>query len=232
MNINKFSSSTELSECASNLIVSEIIAKPNLLLCIATGNSPTETYQQLAAKKDKFSTEKLRIIKLDEWGGISPTNLESCDTYIRKYINNPLGIKEQNYIAFKSNPTEPDVETARIQAYLDKSGAIDVCILGLGANGHIAFNEPAFSLQPFCHKATLTEKSLQHSMSKNMGNEMPSYGLTLGMANILQSKKIIIIISGNGKEEIIKQFLSKRISTILPASFLWLHSNVECLMIE
>ena len=193
MNIRKFKNFKELSNCASDLIVSEIQSNSNLLLCIATGNSPTETYQQLAIKKNKFSPEKLRIIKLDEWGGISPTNPESCDTYIRKYINKPLGIKEQNYIAFNSNPNEPQAETARIQTYLDENGSIDVCILGLGANGHIAFNEPSEHLQPYCHIATLTEKSLQHSMAKNMGDETPIYGLTLGMANILQSKKIIMI---------------------------------------
>ncbi|MEI6751756.1 MAG: 6-phosphogluconolactonase [Paludibacter sp.] len=231
MNIRKFRTNSELSDYASDLIVSEIDVKPNLLLCIATGNSPSETYQKLAQKKDKFSTEELRIIKLDEWGGISPTNPESCETYIRTYINKPLGITEENYIAFNSNPAEPLDEAARIQTYLDKNGAIDVCILGLGANGHIAFNEPSAYLQPYCHKATLTEKSMEHSMAKNMGNEMPTYGLTLGMANILQSKKIIMIIAGKGKEDIIKRFLSKEINTNLPASFLWLHPNVECLMI-
>ena len=231
MNIRKFRTNSELSDYASDLIVSEIDVKPNLLLCIATGSSPTETYQKLAQKKDKFSTEELRIIKLDEWGGISPTNPESCETYIRTYINKPLGITEENYITFNSNPAEPLDEVARIQTYLDENGAIDVCILGLGANGHIAFNEPSAYLQPFCHKATLTEKSMEHSMAKNMGNEMPTYGLTLGMANILQSKKIIMIIAGKGKEDIIKRFLSKEINTNLPASFLWLHPNVECLMI-
>ena len=232
MNIRKFKSSKELSGCASDLIISEIVSKPNLLLCIATGNSPTETYQQLVNKKNEFHTDKLRIIKLDEWGGISPANPESCDTYIRTYINNPLNITEENYIAFNSNPTEPLAETARIQTYLDENGSIDVCILGLGANGHIAFNEPSAFLQPYCHIATLTEQSLQHSMAINMGNETPTYGLTLGMSNILQSKKIIMIISGKGKEEMIKLFLSKQITTNLPASFLWLHPNVECLMVD
>jgi galactosamine-6-phosphate isomerase len=231
MNVRKFKSSQALSDYASELIVKDVIEKPDLLMCVATGSSPTETYKKLTEKIGYFKTDHLRIIKLDEWGGISLADPQSCETYIRQNIILPLKINEKNYISFNSNPANPPAEVIRIQKLLDKNGPIDLCILGLGANGHIAFNEPADFLEPNCHIASLAESSLQHKMAKNMG-EIPSYGLTLGMADILQSKKIILIISGKNKQTITTKFLKKEISTALPASFLWLHTYAECLILE
>lgn len=233
MNIHIFPDYHALSSQASSLIISELKLKPNLLLCTATGNSPTLAYQHLAEayqqQQEIFS--ELRIIKLDEWGGVSMDNPQSCEAYLRKYILTPLHISPNRYLGFDSKAESPEKECDRINQLLVQQGSIDVCVLGLGINGHIAFNEPATNLEPYAHVAKLSSESMQHSMSIAM-NEQISYGLTLGMANILQSKLILILVSGEVKREIAQKFLSGKITSDLPASLLWLHHNTICLIDE
>jgi galactosamine-6-phosphate isomerase len=101
--------------------------------------------------------------------------------------------------------------------------------LGLGKNGHIAFNEPAEVLNPDFHKAILAESTIAHDPALSTGEE-PAYGLCLGMEGIMQSKKIIFLITGKGKQEAVKRIMERKIGTDCPASFLWMHPNVECLI--
>ena len=231
MDISFVKDTTTMAEMASTLIAEAIRQKPNLLLCAATGNSPTETYKLLVAQKANFDSSQLRVIKLDEWGGVAMDNPQTCDQYLQQHLIKPLEISPERYFAFQSNSENPVDEIAAMQTILAVSGPIDVCILGLGLNGHIAFNEPAELLEPNCHIATLSEKSMQHSMASEMGTN-PTYGLTLGMADILQSKLIIMLVSGQNKKAIIGKFLSKKITSQIPASFLWLHNNVQCFIDE
>jgi len=220
-----------ISNKACEIIIKELHRRPGMLLCTASGTSPLSTYQLLARKykEDPNLFDRLRILKLDEWGGIRMDNPQSCEVYLQKNIVQPLHISTDRYIAFNTNPDQPEEECVRIASYLKQNGPIDICMLGLGLNGHIAFNEPADHMQPHCHITLLSEKSLNHSMANRMG-EMPTFGITIGMADILQSKKIILLVTGSGKKEIISKFLSGRITTNLPASFLWLHPEVVCLV--
>jgi galactosamine-6-phosphate isomerase len=220
-----------ISNKASEIIIDELQRRHGMLLCTASGSSPLLTYQLLARKykEDPGLFGNLRILKLDEWGGIRMDNPQSCEVYLQKNIVQPLHISTDRYIAFNTNPGQPEEECIRIASWLKQNGPIDICVLGLGLNGHIAFNEPADHLQPHCHIISLSEKSLQHSMATRMG-EMPAFGITIGMADILQSRKIIMLVTGPGKKEIISKFLSGRITSELPASFLWLHPEVVCMV--
>ena len=221
----------ELSRKAGDLIIAEIKRKKNLLICAATGGSPAETYRLLGQKFQEQPKlfDQLRIIKLDEWGGIPMDHPATCETYLKMYLTDPLQISPERYIGFNSNPDDPALECRNIQDKLTREGPIDLCILGIGMNGHVAFNEPAAFLQPDCHVSDLSPSSLQHTMASKMEIK-PSYGLTLGMAGIMQSKMILMLISGSQKKSITEQFLTKKISTAVPASFLWLHPRVFCLI--
>lgn len=231
MKIDILNTYEELSRKAKDIIIQEIKKNRNLLLCTATGGTPTETYDLLnnEYRKNPELFEQLRIIKLDEWGGI-PMNYEgTCESYLQQHLIQSLHISGSRYIGFNSNPEDPQLECMNIQDKLDKEGPIDLCILGLGMNGHLAFNEPAKFLQPNCHLAELSAMSLQHPMASEMELK-PTYGLTLGMADILHSKMLLILINGSQKRKIVRKFLSKKITSSIPASFLWLHPNVICLI--
>lgn len=229
MNIKYCADYDEMSQLASDSIVSDLKKHTKQLICTATGNSPTGTYERLANhfKVNPNGFNELVIAKLDEWGGIDSNEKSTCESYIQAKIVQPLKISQERYIAFNSNPVSPKKECERIQLALGKKGPIDICILGLGRNGHIGFNEPANTLTPNCHVAELTAASLNHQMINALGKK-PSYGLTLGMADILSSNKIILLVTGAKKKEVIEKLLTKKISTYLPASFLWLHDQVEC----
>ncbi len=229
MEIQHCSKYSEMSLKASKILISQIKEKPSSLLGVATGNSPKGLYELLAGAAQKNPTffKDLGIVKLDEWGGIPMDAPNSCESFIQDRILGPLQVPQSNYISFNSNPNFPEQECLRVQNELQNSGPLDVCILGLGKNGHVGFNEPALNLVPNCHRAELSKESQQHQMVNSLEHK-PAYGLTLGMGDILNSKMIILLITGSGKDGITKDLLKPRISTSLPASFLWLHSNVKC----
>ncbi len=229
MKIQYCSDYDAMSQMSCDSIVSDLRKRQRHFICTATGNSPTGTYKKLAKVFNGHPKlfNELIITKLDEWGGIDSNEPSSCESYIQEKIVQPLAIPQNRYISFKSNPVSPKKECDRIQIEIQKKGPIDICILGLGQNGHIGFNEPSNTLTPNCHVAKLTTDSVNHQMI-NAQNKKPTYGLTLGMTDILQSKKIILLLTGSKKKEVIKKLLSKQITTNLPASFLWLHNQVEC----
>jgi galactosamine-6-phosphate isomerase len=231
MIIEYFDNYDSMSAVAADMIHAELLAKTDMLFCAATGSSPLGTYKKLVEKyqTDSSAFEKFRMIKLDEWGGIALDHPQSCQTYLNENLLGPLKISASRFISFDSRPVDKAEECKKVSAYLESNGPIDLCILGLGLNGHIAFNEPSPFLQAKCHATALTETSMQHSMASGM-EEKPTYGMTLGMAEILQAKKIILLISGAGKQHIIREFLTAKITTSLPASFLWLHPAVTCLI--
>lgn len=229
MKIQYCSDYNAMSQSSCDSIISALRKQPGQLICMSTGNSPRGTYERLASafndQPELFN--ELIITKLDEWGGIDSNEPSTCESYIQEKILQPLAIPQNRYISFQSNPDSPKKECDRIQIEIQKKGPIDICILGLGLNGHIGFNEPASTLTAHCHVAELTADSLNHHMI-NALSKKPTYGLTMGMADILQSKKIILLLTGAKKKEVIKKLLSKQISTNLPGSFLWLHNQVEC----
>jgi galactosamine-6-phosphate isomerase len=227
MLITRCNTLAELNELASALIIHELQQNPKSLVCAATGNSPTGVYKKLVGKKENINTSGLRFIKLDEWYGLGINDEGSCEKYLHEQLFNPLGISNKRYIAFDGKATEPEKELQNVTNYLDEHGPIDLCILGLGKNGHIAFNEPADTLHPHAHMALLSSTSLEHAMIKGTGEQI-KYGMTLGMTDILQSKKIILLVNGTHKNAVMQKLMEQKIRTQLPASFLWLHADVQC----
>ncbi len=223
----------EISRMAADIVITELNKRPKMLLCTASGSSPALTYQNLVEvnRQNPVLFEKMKVLKLDEWGGISMTNPESCEMFLQQNLIKPLGITNDRFISFHSDHKNPEQECHRVSTYLNENGPIDICVLGLGKNGHIAFNEPSAFMQPHCHVAELSEKSMTHPMAQNMG-ETPTYGITIGMADILQSRKIIMLVTGTGKKNIAEEFLKGIVTPFLPASFLWLHAEVYCFIDE
>jgi len=218
-----------MSNACAEIILNDLAAKPNSLMALATGNSPLGVYNQLALKhkEEPQLFNKLRIIKLDEWGGIPLENPSTCESFLQQHFIKPLNISPDRYLSFGNHADDPETECERVQTVLKDHGPIDSCVLGIGKNGHLGFNEPAETLLPHCHVVQLAKTSQQHSMVESLSHN-PTYGITLGMADILQSKKIVLLLTGEGKAATIEKFMTQKISTKLPASFLWLHPNVHC----
>jgi galactosamine-6-phosphate isomerase len=219
----------ELSRQAAELIISELRQKPGLLLCAATGASPTSTYRYLANAffEDARPFERIRLLALDEWGGLSADSPASCGAYLRQHLVQPLQIAPERFVCFRTDAEQPREECERVEAWLREHGPIDLCVLGIGLNGHIGLNEPAPAVQPGIHQAALSEMTLQHSMLRAL-SQPPAFGYTLGMADLLAAKRVLLLVHGEPKRAPMEQLMRKEISTSFPASFLWLHPRVTC----
>jgi putative deaminase/isomerase len=231
MRISVCDDNDSLSARAAAVMFAELSAKRDPLLCAATGQSPSGAYRALveASTTRPGSLGRLRVLMLDEWGGIAGTSSESCRHYLRTRLLDPLGIPPDRCLAFEGTAEDPGAECERIRRELDRQGPIDLCVLGVGANGHIGFNEPAPFLVPHCHVETLSEATRLHAMVRSM-ERPPTFGLTLGMQEILASRRILLLVTGDGKRNVTAKLLTGRITPTLPASFLWLHGNVDCLI--
>jgi len=218
-----------MSRAAADFLIAELRRKSDLLLCTATGASPTRIYQLLAEERGRSAElfHRLRILKLDEWGGLAMDDPGSCEFYLQQHVLGPLGVSKDRYMGFQSQPRGPEAECARIRSWLNGNGPIDVCVLGLGINGHLAMNEPADALKPFAHVAQLAQTTLAHSMLAQSARK-PSYGLTLGLTDIFHAKKIVLPVSGTQKSEQLARLMNGEISTQFPASLLRLHPAVTC----
>jgi galactosamine-6-phosphate isomerase len=212
-----------LSRRAADWVSERLQNRPAALLCLAAGSTPMRTYELLAERgtKEPSLFASCRLLKLDEWGGLAINDPATCEYQLRTAIVTPLGLSDR-YMAFDSQPPDPEAECARVAGWLDKNGPIDLCVLGLGVNGHVGFNEPAEYLRPNAQVAKLSDASLGHTMLRQ-SKQRPTYGLTLGMADILRSREVLILVSGRAKLEALARLLKAKITTAFPASLLHLH---------
>jgi len=217
----------QMSRRAAARITAAIRRQPGLLLGVVTGASPTRTYERLAERRaaEPSLFRRLRVVKLDEWLGLPPRHPASCESYLRLKVLGPLGIPRSRYQGFDPRPKDAGEDCARIARWLGRNGPIDLCVLGLGRNGHLLMNEPAAALTPGPHVARLAASTRRHSMLEGL-KTLPRRGLTLGMADILQSRTILLLVSGRQKAAPLRRMLSGRVTTRCPASLLWLHPDV------
>jgi galactosamine-6-phosphate isomerase len=221
-----FTDHEAVSRHAAAWLVERLRENPPALVCLAAGATPMRTYELLAARgaDEPALFNQCRLIKLDEWGGLAPGDPAACETHLQSTLISPLGLARQ-YVGFDGQANDPEAECVRITSWLKDNGPIDTCVLGLGTNGHLGFNEPAEFLRPHAHVAKLSQASLGHSTLATAGAR-PTHGLTLGMADLLQSRHIVLLVTGAAKREPMRQLLSGQITTEFPASFLQLHASV------
>jgi galactosamine-6-phosphate isomerase len=219
-----------MSARAADFIVAELKRRPDLLLCASAGGTPTGPYEQLAARyvRQPHVFKKMRVVQIDEWVGPAPSHPATCRYDLQTKLLAPLRIERSRFRGYKSDAADPRREPRTMSQWLTKNGPIDICILGLGLNGHIAMNEPGDSLIPQAHVSKLTLQSQKHSMLATLKRK-PRFGLTLGMADILSSRKILLLVSGPTKTAILKRTMQPKVTTRLPASFLHLHPDVTVL---
>lgn len=218
-----------MSRRAAEIVWHAAQEKPDLLICLASGDTPTGAYDELAKAPEKLAAA--RFIQLDEWAGLDAEDPASCARYLQQTVLGPLDVAQERHIAFHGDAEDPAAECRRVEQALAATGPIDVCILGLGRNGHLALNEPSESLDPFCHVATLAKSSRDHPMLDDVTSDV-QHGLTLGLANILQAKFVLLLVSGERKRGPLSHLAKRQVTPALPASFLWLHPNAQCICDE
>lgn len=226
MNVETFTDYDALSLRAAEIIASTIRAIPSAHLCLATGASPLGGYRQVASLPD-LDTSLVRVTKLDEWIGVASTDEVSCEAYLQTEVIGPWRIDPRRYLAFEAETGDPEHECARIETALQEIDRFDLCVLGIGSNGHIGLNEPASELHLQAHVATLAESTRSHPMLE--GRRLTN-GMTLGLGGIFRFDHLLLLVVGESKREAWDRVRKGSVSTECPASLLHLHPRVTCLV--
>lgn len=224
MRIIGFKNYEEMSQASAQLMKQTILENQTVNICLASGGSPERTYQIFSEIVQDLDLTSLKITKLDEWCDVDPDSEYSCEKYLKERVILPLKLKDHQFIRFSPMSDDYVSECENVHTALMEN-PIDLCILGLGKNGHLGLNEPHEFLQPFAHVAELSQTTRHHAMIET--NPHIIKGMTIGLAEIMASKKVLLQVSGEGKKEIFERFMSKKLDPYLPASFLWMHPNVE-----
>ena len=223
----------DMSGAAAAQVIAAVAAKKDSLLCAATGNSPAGLYralvQEAGSKPALFGS--LRVVKLDEWLSLPAGDAATCEHFLKDSLIEPLAIAPDRYIAFDAQTVDPARECGRVQAELERQGPIDLCVLGFGRNGHVGLNEPGVSAESHCHVTKLSGETLGHAML-SASKDRPTHGMTLGIADLLSARKIVLLITGAGKEAALAKFLEGTATTEVPASLLWPHPALEIFLDE
>ena len=216
-----------MSRRAEAHIVRALRRKRGLLLGVATGDTPARTYERLAKRgaSEPGLFRRLRIVGLDEWLGLPARHPLTCASYIDRRILRPLRVARARSQRFNATAKDHRREALRMSRWLSRNGPLDLCILGLGRNGHLLMNEPAAEFPPFARVARLAPSTRRHPTLRAL-KTAPRRGLTLGLGEVLQSKAILLLVSGRHKRAALKRTLAGRVSPRCPASFLWLHPDV------
>lgn len=222
-----------LSKAAADIIQKVINAKNDAVLGLATGGTPIGTYEELINRynENKIDFSNITTINLDEYIGLDGDNTESYRYFMNNKLFNHINIDKNK--TFLPNGVAEDIEKEcrEYDKRIDEVGGIDVQILGVGNNGHIAFNEPNKYLDINTHVVELKEETIKaNSRFFDSLDEVPKKAITMGIGKIMQAKKIILLAYGKGKAEAIEGLLSSKITTENPSTILNLHPDVTLII--
>ncbi|PAT01796.1 glucosamine-6-phosphate deaminase [Candidatus Izimaplasma bacterium ZiA1] len=198
----------------------------------ATGSTPIGFYKEIvnSYQKNGVSYENLKAYNLDEYIGLNQDNQHRYNYFLNHHIFNKINVKKENIDIILDNNNPILMECDRYSDILSKN-PLDVQILGLGANGHVGFNEPGTKFNSKTRVVELNEVTIKDN-SRLFSNidEVPKHAITVGITDILNAKNIILLASGINKSEAVKKMIAGEISELCPASYLQNHNNVTVII--
>lgn len=234
MEIKVFESKKELGKGAAKYFIDLVNQKSDAVLGLATGSSPENTYLELinAYKENKVSFANVKTYNLDEYVGLDTNHPQSYYTFMQENLFKHIDIKQENI----NLPSGIGDTQLNCQLYNDKLAQteIDMQLLGIGSNGHIAFNEPGTAFDSITHCIELQKNTVADNARffDNDLTKVPTHALTMGLSNIMQAKQIVLIAYGKNKAQAIYEMVKGPITEALPASILQNHPNVVVLLDE
>ena len=234
MQVIKCKDYAEASKVASEIFTEAIKANPQIILGLATGSSPIGIYQNLIKNYQEglISFKDVKSYNLDEYVGISRDNPQSYYYFMNDNLFNHVDINKENVHVPYAHEGAYN-ESAKAYTEELKKVSVDIQLLGIGANGHIGFNEPGTAFDQETFIVTLTEKTREDNKRFfNSIDEVPTHAITMGIADIMRAKKVVLIATGANKAEAVKMLLSKEVTTDFPASALHAHADVVVVIDE
>ncbi len=213
---------------AAEIIASVIKEKPNAVLGLATGSTPIDIYRELIRmyRRGEISFRDVKTVNLDEYVSLSPTHEQSYAYFMRTNLFDKIDIKKEN--THIPNGLAPDLkeECRRYDRIIDSLSGIDIQLLGIGHNGHIAFNEPSDYFSKTTGLVELSDSTVKaNSRFFDSKESVPTWALSMGIGSILKAKRIILAAFGEGKAEILEKALFGSVTPAVPASILQFYSG-------
>ena len=228
MDIKIFDNAEQIAEAAAELYKKLLNDKPNAVLGLATGATPVPTYKKIIElyNKGELSFKDITTFNLDEYCDLDKNDKNSYYTFMHENLFNHVDIKEENVNFLDGNAKDYDAESKRYAEAIKAAGGIDLQLLGIGTNGHIAFNEPADEFTDEAFRVKLTQSTIDSNQQYFGDVPMPRYAMTMGIGSIMRSKKILLIATGDKKAKAIKAMVSGEITPQIPCSILNRHDDV------
>lgn len=233
MNVLIYESEEQIGIAAGNYMCGQVLQKPNSVLGLATGSTPLKPYSQMIElyKKGVVDFSKVTTFNLDEYVKLDVNDKNSYHSFMHENLFDHINIPEENINFLDGNAEDPEEECRRYEEKIKAAGGIDIQLLGIGSNGHIAFNEPADCFQRWSHVVTLKESTVKdNSRFFKSIDEVPTQAVTMGIGSIMQAKKILIIAIGENKAKAIKQLIGGNVTPMCPASVLQFHTDVTLML--
>ena len=218
-----------MSRRAANIISAHVILKPDCVLGLATGSTPIGAYQQLIEwyKKGDLSFAETKTVNLDEYLGLSPHHEQSYRYFMQTNLFDHIDIKQENTHVLNGLARDPQAECQAYNKLIRDLGGIDLQLLGMGHNGHIAFNEPGDDFGLETHVVDLTDSTIDANQRFfESRDEVPRHALSMGIKNIMNARRILVVVSGEEKADIVCKAFAGPVTKDVPASVLQLHPDV------
>lgn len=218
-----------MSRKAANIISAQVILKPDSVLGLATGSTPVGVYRQLAEwyHQGDLDFTRVRTVNLDEYCGLSPEHPQSYRHYMETHLFSQINIQPVNTHLPNGLASDPKAECTRYDQLIADLGGIDLQLLGIGHNGHIGFNEPDEAFGKTTHQVRLNPRTVEaNARFFEHAGEVPQFAFTMGIRAIMHAKKILLVVNGSDKADILRQALTGPVTPAVPGSILQLHPDV------
>ena len=227
MRVFTFDSAAQIGSAAGEVFVQTVLEKPNAVLGLATGATPLPTYAYMADayKTGRVSYKDVSTFNLDEYCDLPKTHKNSYFSFMHENLFSKIDVQAQNVHFLDGNAPDADAESARYAAEIEAVGGIDVQFLGIGRNGHIAFNEPSDRFTNDAYRVQLTESTIEANSVYFDDVPMPHYAMTMGVGSIMRARKIVLVATGASKAEAVRSMIRGDIDPHCPASILKAHPD-------
>lgn len=229
MNIITVETYEQLSRLAANIIAAQVIVKPDCVLGLATGSSPLGAYKQLIERFENGDIDfsKVTSINLDEYVGLSGDHEQSYRYFMNHNLFDHINIDKANTYVPNGCAEDLNAECRQYDAHICEVGGIDLQLLGIGLDGHIGFNEPDECFIRDTHVVELDASTITaNARFFDSEHDVPRFAVTMGIAGIMQAKKVLLIANGEKKADIVKKAFEGPITPEVPTSILQLHPDL------
>lgn len=228
MDLHWIDDDATLAETAADWVAARLAARPAAAVALATGRTPRGLYRRLVQRRaaGALGGEAARFFNLDEFVGLPPDDPRSYSAYLWKHILGPLQVPVERVRLLRGDAPDLGAECRAYDAAVDAAGGLGLAILGLGTNGHIAFNEPGDDWAAGTHLVTLapSTRRAQHHLFAGEA-EIPTRGLTMGIATIRTARSVLLLAMGEGKAAALAALRAGRADPAWPATALADHPD-------